>query len=76
MAWVAITNNTGWEYNNAPADPGVGSPHRALWLKQTNGIRTFGSGVGAHQVYTEVRKVGDTNRTRGELSKTFWDSRS
>ncbi len=51
MAWVAIPNNPDWEYNNNPTDPGVGSPHRALWLKQTNGIRTFGSGAGAHQVY-------------------------
>ena len=76
MAWVAVPNNPQWEYNNSPSDPGVGSPHRALWLIQTNGVRTFGSGSGAHQVYTEVRKVGDTTRTRGELSKTFWDSRA
>ena len=72
MAWVAITNNTGWEYNNTPADPGVGSPLRPLWQKQTNGIRQFKNGT---EVYVEVRKVGDTNRTRGEMSKSFWDSR-
>ena len=73
MAWGAITNNTGWQYNNAPADPGVGSPLRPLWQKQTNGIRQFKNGT---EVYVEVRKVGDTNRTRGEMSKSFWDSRT
>ena len=73
MAWVAITNNTGWEYNNTPADPGVGSHLRPLWQKQTNGIRQFKNGT---EVYVEVRKVGDTNRTRGEMSKSFWDSRT
>ena len=73
MAWVAITNNTGWQYNNAPADPGVDSPLRPLWLKQTNGIRQFNNGT---EVYVEVRKVGDTDRTRGEMSKSFWDSRT
>ena len=76
MAWVAITNNPNWQYNNSPEDPGAGSPLRALWLKQTNGIRTIGSGAGAHQVYSEVRRVGDTtNRSRGELSKSYWDAR-
>ena len=73
MAWVAIPNNPDWEYNNDPTDPGAGSPLRALWLKQTNGIRQFKNGT---EVYVEVRKVGDTNRTRGEMSKSFWDSRT
>lgn len=51
----------------------VGSPLRPLWQKQTNGIRQFKNGT---EVYVEVRKVGDTNRTRGEMSKSFWDSRT
>lgn len=72
MAWVAITNNSNWEYNNAPADPGTDSKERALWLKQTNGIRQHKSGT---EVYTEVRRVGET-ATRGEMSKTFWDNRT
>ena len=71
MAWVNITNLTGWQYNNSPSDPGASSPYRALWLKQTSGIRTDGT----HQVYTEVRKSTDTSRTRGEISKTYWDAR-
>ena len=37
------------------------------------GIRQFKNGT---EVYVEVRKVGDTNRTRGEMSKSFWDSRT
>ena len=73
MAWVAITNNTGWEYNNAPADPGAGSPLRALWQKSTNGLRQHKTGT---EIYVEVRKVGDTTRTRGEMNKSFWDSRT
>ena len=73
MAWVNITNNTTWQYNNSPSDPGATSPFRPLWQKQTSGIRTDGP----HKVYTEVRKATDngTARTRGELSKTFWDAR-
>lgn len=73
MAWVNIPNNPNWEYDNAPADPGAGSPLRPLWLKQTAGVRTeFG-----HSVYTKVRKVGDgPNADRGEMSKSYWDSRA
>ena len=70
MAWVAIPNNQYWEYDNAPADPGVSSPYRPLWLKQTNGIRT----TRGHEVYTKVRRVGTTVETAGELSKTYWDN--
>lgn len=76
MAWVNITGNPNWQYQDAPADPGADSPLRPLWLKQTNGIRTDGS----HQVYTQVRRVpddsSDANANRGELSKTFWDQRA
>lgn len=73
MAFVLIPNNPYWEYDNAPADPGVGSPFRPLWLKQTAGIRTqFG-----HSVYTKVRKVGDgPTADRGEMSKSYWDARA
>lgn len=77
MAWQSITNNPDWEYNDNPPDPGAGSPLRALWLKQTGGIRTVGSGSGAYEIYTQVRKVGDGDSAdRGELSKTFWDNHS
>ena len=72
MAWVLITNNPSWEYQNAPADPGVTKPQqRKLWLKSTNGIRT----TGGTSVYTQVRKVGDgPTANRGEMSKTYWDN--
>ena len=73
MAWVSIPNNSLWEYQNSPADPGAGSPLRTLWLEQSNGIRTK---LG-HSVYTQTRKVGDSNTAnRGELSKSFWDAQS
>ncbi len=53
MAWVTITNNPSWQYDNSPPDPGANSPLRPLWLKQTNGIRT----TNGHAVYTSVRKT-------------------
>ena len=72
MAWVAIPNLSGWEYQNAPSDPGATKPqHRKLWLLSSNGIRTIGS----TSVYTQVRKVGDANdANRGEISKSYWDA--
>lgn len=73
MAWVTITNNPIWEYDNNPPDPGVDSPYYELWTEQTNGIRTF---KGGHQVYVKCRRVGTTVDTAGELSKTYWDNHS
>ena len=74
MAFVAIPNNPNWEYDNAPADPGAGSPLRKLWLLQTNGVRQFKNGT---EVYTKVRKVGDgPTADRGEMSKSYWDAQS
>ena len=72
MAWVTIPNNPEWEYDNAPADPGVNSPYRALWLLQTNGIRTFRG----YETYVKCRLVGTTVDTMGEISKSYWDTRS
>ena len=73
MAWVNIPNNPHWQYNTAPPDPGASSPQRALWLKQTAGIRTNTDG---DKVYTMVRRVGDTSdNSLGEISKSFWDAR-
>jgi len=70
MTWKPIPNNPHWEYNDAPAEPSVGSPHRALWLRQTDGVRTV------DKVYVDTRRVGDTADTsRGELSKSFWDAK-
>ena len=72
MAFVNITNNTQWEYDNAPPDPGANHPMRPLWLKQTNGIRTTGSTA----VYTRCRRIGSGNVDHGEISKTYWDART
>lgn len=74
-----MTNNTGYQYNNAPADPGTTTfnkrSRRILWLKQTGGIRTEENG---HRVYTNVRKVTTPVNTIdiGEMSKTWWDGRA
>jgi len=75
MAWTAIANSGGWEWNNAPADPGANSPLRPLWLKSTGGIRTETHGSVTHRVYVDCRKIknGSTVAT-GELSKTYWDA--
>ena len=79
VAWVTMTNNTGYQYNNAPADPGVATfntrSRRLLWLKQTSGVRTEENG---HEVYTNVRKVTTPVNTIdiGEMSKTWWDGRT
>jgi len=74
MAWTKYCKYPNWEYDNAPADPGVGSPYRDLWLKQTAGIRTNSDG---NQIYTKVRRVGDSPAAnRGELSKTYWDAQT
>lgn len=72
MAWVAIPGLPGWEYDNAPPDPGADSPERPLWLLQTNGVRNFRG----RETYTRVRRVGDADVSRGEISKTFWDLRA
>ena len=69
MAWTAIPNNTLWEYDNAPPDPG--GAQSALWAKQVAGIRTNTDGS---QVYTKCRKIGTLVVTSGELSKSYWDA--
>jgi len=68
MAWNTIRGGI-WEYDDNPPDPG-NIAQRALWEKQTNGIRT----TGVNQVYVKCRKVGSTVETEGELSKTYWDN--
>ena len=73
MAWGAITNNTRFQYNNSPTDPGDGDPNKTLYDQQTAGVRTHP--LTGHKVYTNVRKVGTTVDI-GELSKSFWDARS
>jgi len=71
MAWVNIPNNANWQYDNNPTEPAASSAQHRLWEKQTSGIRTDGT----HQVYTRVRRVGDGDISRGELSKSYWDAK-
>ena len=81
MAWTIgnILNSTHWEYNITPLEPPVSNEgQHALWLKQTNGIRTNPDGI---EIYTECRMIGsdvgevDSPITSmGELSKTYYDS--
>ena len=71
MAFVAITNNPNWEYDNAPPDPG-GALSRQ-WALQTAGIRTNADGT---QIYTNCRKVGSTAASvPSEINKTYWDNK-
>lgn len=65
MAWVAITNNTDWEYDNAATKNG--------------GVAGVRSSVFGQDVYVSVRKAGedlsgDLIDDRGEISKTYWDA--
>ena len=72
MAWVNITKKPGWQYDNAPADPGASLPQqRKLWALSSNGIRTIGSTA----VYVKVKKSTDANTAnRGELNKSYIDA--
>jgi len=72
MAWVTITNNPTWEYDNNPPDPG--GALSTLWSTGTNGIRTSPSG---DQIYMNCRMVGTTSESvPSEINKTFWDAQS
>ena len=70
MAFVTIPNNDQYEYDNAPPDPGVGHPMRALWLKSSNGVRT----EHGQQTYVRTRRIGSGDVDHGELSKSYWDA--
>ena len=71
MAWLPITNNPNWEYNNAPVEP-VGNPQKqTLWAKSTAGIRTQPDGT---EIYVETRRVG-TTLLAGEVNKSYWDAK-
>ena len=72
MAFVAIPGNTQYEYDNAPPDPGVGHPMRALWQKSANGIRT----EHGQSNYVRCRRIGSGDVDHGEISKSYWDLRS
>ena len=69
MAWVTITNNETWEYDNDPPDPG--GALTALWSTGTAGIRVNQSG---DEIYMNVRKVGSgMPSVPSEINKTYWD---
>lgn len=72
MAWVTITKNPTWEYDNTPPDPG--GKQTALWSTGTDGIRTSIDGT---QIYMNCRLVGSTAASvPSEINKTYWDSRA
>jgi len=72
MAYVNITNLAGWQYDNAPPDPGAGFPQqRKLWAKSSGGVRT----TGGTSIYVKTKKTTDANTVnRGEISKTYYDN--
>lgn len=83
MAWVAVTNNTYWEYDDAPADPGIDHPHRTLWLKQTNdgadvSYKDAYDGATAYIIDDAVTYLGSTYKcilaATGQLptNPTYW----
>ena len=72
MAYVNITNLSGWQYDNAPPDPGATKPQqRKLWAKSSGGIRT----TGGTSIYVKTKKTTDANTVnRGEISKSYYDA--
>lgn len=73
MAWVTITDKNsvsiGWEYDNAPPDPGGALTE--LWSTGTAGIRTSPYG---QELYMNCRQIGSTAASvPSEISKTYWD---
>ncbi len=72
MAWVAITNNPEWEYDNAPPAPTIGTPQYDLWLKSALGIRIQPDGT---EIYISTRRIGTHLPSGGELNKSYWDAR-
>jgi len=69
MAFQSIPNNSDWEYDNTPPDPG--GKQSDLWNKQVNGIRV---NSGGDEVYSHCRKIGTGVQTSGELNKSYWDN--
>ena len=86
MAWLPISGNPYWEYDNDPPDPGLDYPPctyktvaTALWATGTNGIRTNNRG---EEIYMNCRKIHPDNSPTdppsipNEISKTYWDQRA
>jgi len=74
MAWLTITNNSNWEYDTAPPDPG--GALTTLWATGTNGIRTNPYG---EEIFMNCRhKLLHPTQTSipNEISKTFWDAQT
>ena len=74
MAWVTITNNTAWEYDNDPPDPG--DALSTLWATGTAGIRTNQSG---DEIYMNCRHKTlhpTQDSVPNEINKTYWDGQS
>lgn len=71
MAWVTVTNNTEWEYDNAATASDTYSDTPGTI---SGGIRTFTlPGGNARQTYIKCRKTSNPPAT-GELDKTYWDA--
>ena len=65
MAWTPIPMGNGnphpyWEYENTSTTLGA-----------VAGVRQFKTGT---EVYVQVRRIGTSVTTAGEISKTFWDN--
>ena len=86
MAWVTITNNPEWEYddsiqNRTEIDPNTGEEVYITYRNSpgtiSNGIRTYTNESGnVCEVYIRCRQKSNHNRMLGEVSKTYWDNQS
>lgn len=73
MAYVVVPGSNGiWEYDNAATAADTYTDANGT---TTAGVRSFTPPNGNTQLtYVKVRKAGETIE-RGELSKTYYDSR-
>lgn len=73
MAYVVVPGSNGiWEYDNAATAEDTYTDANGT---TTAGVRSFTPPYGNTQLtYVKVRKAGETIE-RGELSKTYYDSR-
>ena len=72
MAWLAITNNPGWEYSTTPD---VDDPDNDYTGLHTLGIRT----VNAREEYVYCRQINNDPEALpgyGGISKTYWDGQT
>ena len=81
MAWVTITNNPEWEYDDSIQNRVDGQGNYITYRNSpgviADGIRTYTNESGnVCEVYIRCRQKSNPTRILGEVSKTYWDNQS